>query len=190
MEDIGPIGNSDHTCIKFEILTTTPKIKSVQLVPDFQKANFNEMREEMESIDWNDFLKGKETEDMWNAFKQKLEDLTSKFIPFKQRRASNKTPWCNNETKRIVKIKQKKYRTMKETQSKEDIQEFKKSQKQAKKLVRNARKKYEKILQNFLRIIQKHFTLTSQKTQKQKHQLVLLKTVIQKLKMMPRCVMS
>ena len=146
VEDIGPIGNSDHTCIKFEILTTTPKIKSVQLVPDFQKANFNEMREEMESLDWNDFLKGKETEDMWNAFKQKLEDLTSKFIPFKQRRASNKTPWCNNETKRIVKIKQKKYRTMKETQSKEDIQEFKKSQKQAKKLVRNARKKYEKNL--------------------------------------------
>ena len=127
IDDIGPVGNSDHTYIQFEILTSSSKIRSVQLVPDFQKANFNGIQEEMETIDWNDLLKEKDTEEMWNAFKQKLENLTNKHIPFKQRRSGNKTPWCNNETKRIIRIKQQRYQKMKKSKSKEDAKEYKKS---------------------------------------------------------------
>ena len=88
------------------------------------------MREEMETIDWNDLLKEKDTEEMWNAFKQKLENLTNKYIPFKQRRSGNKTPWCNNEIKRIIRIKQQRYQKMKKSKSKEDAKEYKKSQQQ------------------------------------------------------------
>ena len=53
---------------------------------------------------------------------------------------------------------------MKKSKSKEHVKEYKKSQQQAKKVVRNARKRYEKILQRILRIIQKHSTPKIPKT--------------------------
>jgi hypothetical protein len=38
------------------------------------------MREEMDTVDWNNLLKEKRREEVWGTFKHKLEDLTHKYI--------------------------------------------------------------------------------------------------------------
>jgi len=144
--DIGPIGNSDHTCIQFEIKVTSQKKGSNQMIPDFRKANFDDIREDFGGIKWDVIFNGKGTEEMWNTFKQKLEQVVLKNVPFMQRRARKKIPWSNQETKRLINVKRRKYKKMKCSESTEDVKEFKKAQQQVKKSVRRARKNYERNL--------------------------------------------
>jgi len=169
IDDIGPIGNSDHTCVQFDILISVQENLSEELIPDFRKANFEEMREQLNRIEWDTELDGKSTEEMWSLFKQKLDQLTLQHIPMMHRRSKKKTPWNNQETRRAVRVKQRKYKKMKQTQSAEDVSEFKKAQKQTKKVIRKARKNYEKKLARNFKNNPKAFYTYISKTTKSKN---------------------
>ena len=54
-----PLDSSDHNQLHFNINIKSDKMKVKQCRRDFRKGNYQEIRNSLEHIDWNDKLKNK-----------------------------------------------------------------------------------------------------------------------------------
>ena len=64
-----PFCGSDHNAIYFSIPGTFTRKSCNQVMPNFNKANFNEMRKNLPEVNWHELLDGEDTESCWNLFK-------------------------------------------------------------------------------------------------------------------------
>lgn len=137
---------SDHHIIRFEINTTLQRNANNDLIPDYKRANFANLRNEIKAINWDLMLENKNINEMWSTFKAILENGIAADIPFKKRRTGlKKNSWMTKELMTEIGKRDKLYKKSKmNTNTNVDEQLFKIQRRKCKKLLRTTVREYEK----------------------------------------------
>ena len=99
-------------------------------------------------------------ENLWIDFKTKLDSLVKQHIPFKKLSTKIKTPWITYETKKLIKKRDKLYKTMKKSGSKQQRDKYKQIKHQVQKQLRQS---YWKYIENLVTLNEEESTLNSMK---------------------------
>ena len=149
VEDVGNLGKSHHSILHAKIDVRPTRMPSLEKVPDYAKADFEKLRDCM-NIDWNAELGNLGADDSWSCFKGKLSKSVEACIPLKKRRASNKPLWMNQNIMRLIRKKRRLWNWYKTTKDHTEYQAYLSVQKSVAKIIRAAKKKFErKLVKNF-----------------------------------------
>jgi hypothetical protein len=93
---LGRFGGSVHYGIEFNVSLDAQISTNNKQTYDFNKANYRKIREYISSSDPN--LDNKSTENMWNSFKNTVNEAVEKYVPKKPRRKiTNKSKWMDQK---------------------------------------------------------------------------------------------
>jgi hypothetical protein len=81
----GRLGKSDHVMLRIQ-LQGQPAKQTFTCSPDWNKADWDRMRNDLKDTDWYATLRDLNTEDSWAAIKERLNHLTEEFVPLRNRR--------------------------------------------------------------------------------------------------------
>lgn len=84
----GKLGSSDHVLILFNLNLKTVVTENSQEIPDWEKANMDEIKEYL-NVDWERQFEDKNTYLCWNEFKTLLHDCVKNNVPMKKRRTKS-----------------------------------------------------------------------------------------------------
>ena len=144
VENLGPLSNSDHVMILINTCFDFVNSESNEIKLNWSKANIDDLKNEIVSVDWPLFLSNNDIEVDWNNFKQKLNSVIYKHVPtYKKTNNVSKPVWMNNYIVRLRRKKSTLYKKMKRTNREEDTIQYKEVEKELKKAIRRAKKKFE-----------------------------------------------
>ena len=144
VEGLGNLGNSDHTIICVEV-DFCPKFKeSNELVLDWYNGDTEGLKEFYCNINWKEILEENNAEEAWEVLKTKIDVGIEKFIPKKQRVSRNKPQWMTKNVVKLCRKKRRFYNRYQNTRTQDDLEQFKNIEKECKKAVRSAKRKFEK----------------------------------------------
>ena len=148
VEDIGNLGNSDHSLIKLEF-ETAPKVnRSSQLVRDWRKGDEEGLKMHLKNIDFIGAFQDKNASEAWDTFKELTEESLNRYIPLKPRRKQGDPPWMSHSVKRLINRKQRSWKKFKINRSEVNFASFKLAEKLCKKGVSAAKRKFERSIAN------------------------------------------
>ena len=142
----GRLGKSDHSIIMIETNVTLNHSETSQKVPQWHKANFNQINSDLESFNWDLELRDLSAEEAWTLFTVKVNESVKKNVPFRIRRKASKPVWMNNKCLQAVRKKRRLWRTYKQSKAQQDFSAYKKQEKLVQKLCKTAKKSFEKKL--------------------------------------------
>ena len=76
-----PLGNSDHVVLTWKLLLSTTTISSSQVKFNFQKEEYESLRNSLRLIDWKERWNGKAVDEMWSDFTKILYEFVKMHIP-------------------------------------------------------------------------------------------------------------
>ena len=79
-----PLRCSDHNPIYFIIKVKRERIRKIRYRKYFHKGRYEDMREHLAKIDWNNTLKNKTATEWWNILKSEIGCVVDKFVPLKK----------------------------------------------------------------------------------------------------------
>ena len=140
------LGTSDHRIIRFNILYKFKAVDNISFIPNYRKANFDSIRAEILSNDWDELLQGNDIERSWLIFRDTLVDICDRNIPKKIRRQHNryKPTWFNSNIERLIGDKRRAYNIQKSTSNPVDIANYVSILRSVKKAIKTAKLAYEK----------------------------------------------
>ena len=98
-----PIGVSDHVVINFELdIDTYSKTNTSGYA--YYRGNYEEMREDIESLDWEKKLLNKNVQESWHIFSSAMSGLVERHVPLR-RYTTRKNLWYNREIDKARKEK-------------------------------------------------------------------------------------
>ena len=103
-----PLGGNDHNMVTFVIHHQREIADNVKEVRDYLKANYDKIRSELASKNWDELLVGS-ADKCWFCFKEIIFDLERRYIPLKKctRNKRKKHMWMTWKISRLVKKKQR-----------------------------------------------------------------------------------
>ncbi|KAF2347872.1 Endonuclease/exonuclease/phosphatase [Trinorchestia longiramus] len=114
----------DHQMIDFSLEVQDPNTRTQhKQVFDYKRANFELMREELGSYNYEVLMNNKNAEECYMILKDKIATATDHHITRKRIRATNSPPWISQEIKRLINARQHSYRRLKRYQTKPYRQE-------------------------------------------------------------------
>ena len=136
------LGNSDHAIIRFSIITNLVGKENDMSVPNFSQGDFVNFRNFLGQISWNNVLRGLDTDQMWQKFKNILAEGQSRFIPMTQirKKKSKSPPWFSSSIKELIKKKKLAFRRFKEDGSEANMILYEAARDNVKKGVRRAKR--------------------------------------------------
>ena len=142
-----PVGKSHHTTLWF--LFKCYKLVEENNAPSYiyDKGNFDEIRKELGTTDWDTELKEKNTKETWECIKQRVLKLIDTHIPKKgrTRRGRPTRPlWLKDKALAALKKKQDAFKRYLLTKEGKDYQQYAKLRNQAKWETRKAKREFEK----------------------------------------------
>ena len=146
VSDVGKLGSADHSMLMVQVAGQLADNITMEEVPDWNKADMDKLRLELDSVGWEQELAGLNTEQSWNKFKEKLLAAQDSAIPKKRRRISNRPVWMNQNTIRIIRKKRRLWKEYKKSKDHAQYLAYKKVEKTVKDSVRKAKKKFEQKL--------------------------------------------
>ena len=132
------LGNSDHTMILATVQTTFKSIKSVERVPNWNKAVWTHLKREAGLRNWTRATKDLSANEAWDMVKTDLKDLVSTLVPNKPRRNRNRPPWMTQHILREIRKRMRK--------TKKDSKTYEEQSRLVKNMIRNAKRKLERRL--------------------------------------------
>ena len=150
LELLSPLGKSDHAVIDFSFRCYSTKSITNTTKYQFNKGNYNEIRNELSEHNWSVTLQEQETiDDMWDKFSNKIKSSIEKHIPKKQYRPGERknikhlTPLDQNAIRKIKK-KHRAWNRYMETRESHQYRNYCRLRTQVRQLTKKARKNYEK----------------------------------------------
>ena len=136
------LGNSDHNMVKFKISSENRPKDNLILVPNFNRADFDSIRNELAQINWKVDMKNMNVFEAWDMLKEKLGQLQSKYIPVRQKRnkVRSKPVWFTPEVRKAIKVKETAFKVMKESQSEATHRAYQIARNEVKRIVRAAKR--------------------------------------------------
>ena len=148
IESLGNLGTSDHSILCVDVIFRSKYNNSTELIKDWKNGDCDGLRHFLSSVYWSDELQGKDTEEAWQFLNGKINKGIEIYIPKVQRRKPNSHQWMTKFVKRLVRLKQRKYNTYMRSRSPLDYDNFKLAEKNCKRAVRNAKRKFERNIAN------------------------------------------
>ena len=146
VKPVGHLGASHHVMMMVEIVIPTQSNDTIELVPDYGKANFQEMREKLGSLDWKTDLQELDAVSSWNKFKDTVSSTVNSCVPKKKRRNNSKPLWMQRNAMRIIRKKRRLWKRYSTTRDYQSYLAFKKVQNEATSVIRKAKREFEKKL--------------------------------------------
>ena len=100
-----PIGLSDHVVLNFS-LDFDAGCDTNTAAYAYYRGNYNAMREDLDSIDWEKNMENKNVQETWNLFSSTISGLVERHIP-KKKYTTRKNPWYNRDIDKARKQKKK-----------------------------------------------------------------------------------
>ena len=155
VKHLAPLGKSDHSVIVFDFCSYIDYSKPKDTY-NYGKGDYEAMKNELINSNWcEDFVNGaknRTVEQNWLQLKNKLTELKERFVPLQK--ASLKPRWrksgvpINDETKQAIKSKKRAHRHWMVAKRREESEAgrsaYKKASNKVKKLLRKAKKLFEK----------------------------------------------
>ena len=141
-----PLGNSDHDVLAFELnISNDPKPEQRKYAFNLKKGNYEKLREHIRLTDWTE-MEGKNVENMWSFFKDKVLEAMERCIPkIKKGKQKKLLPsWMDMKTLRKIKKKHKMFKRYLKTKAGRDYLAYQEIRNVCTKLIKIAKKKYEK----------------------------------------------
>ncbi|KAF2345743.1 hypothetical protein FHG87_023501 [Trinorchestia longiramus] len=114
----------DYQMIDFSLEVRDPNTRTQhEQVLDYKRANFELMKEELGSYNYEILMSNKNAEECYMILKDKIATATDHHIPRKRIRPTNNPPWFSQEIKRLINARQHSYRRLKRYQTKPHRQE-------------------------------------------------------------------
>jgi len=141
----GKLGSSDHVAISFRFGEKIKTVsKSKEKVPNFSKANFQAIAESLSAYDWEKELGALTIELAWERLRNILHNLVKEYVPLVYRRTYSKPVWANNSALEAIKAKQKTWSHYRKGLC--NLEAFKQSEKNTKKIIQKAKRKFERAI--------------------------------------------
>ena len=140
---MGRLGASDHEMILMSVAMQRGKDETEKNGLNWRKANWDGMREDLAAVDWRRSLAGLSTQEMWSFFKTEVEKTTEKNVPGRKRRSGGRATWM---TKDIMAAVRRKKRLWKKAKNGANMDEYKEADITVKRMIRNAKRRFEKKL--------------------------------------------
>ena len=143
------LGFSDHISFIVELNCSIVNKESKTLKRNFHKGNYDIIREELSSVDWNN-MDELNVEDSWNFFLDKINNCIDRYIPMKRtNHGRKKQKWADSLCLSSIKAKHKAWNRYIHTQDRTDYIKYCKARNKCTKVTRIAKKKFEKsVIQN------------------------------------------
>ena len=142
-----PLGNSDHCAISFEVQINCTPNNDHKSYPNYNKANYEAMKTDVNQVDWRTELAEKNVNESWNFLSNALRSTTNKHVPMKTKKHWKKRPlWMNQTALAKVKKKHDAWKRYLETNSGEHYLEYTRARNQAKWATKKAKREFEKTL--------------------------------------------
>ena len=137
------LGTSDHNIILWRLVCEV-KVKGNDCqIYDYNKGDYDGLREYLSQLQWNKLLENKKVEEMWEIFKAKLLEGVSEYIPVKSRTQKTKPKWMTRQANKARHKKYKLWKRYQQTKSREDYEVYKKALNEATKKIREAKQNFE-----------------------------------------------
>ena len=107
IHSIGKLGAADHDMILFRSRCNIKIKSSLYQVPNFRKAKWDLINNDLSKIKWDEVLNGKEINEMWETFRNTIHSLVDKHVPITSRKNRNKPLWMKKNVMRIIRKKKK-----------------------------------------------------------------------------------
>ena len=150
------LGDSDHICIKFDLVTVKKVNKNTQPQPDYFKANYNAIRNKLTNIDWEQTLSG----NFGNSYQLFLELLTTSmegFVPNRTPHNKKHNIYMNSNAIKHKNKKQKLWTKYTLSRRDTDYVNFVKCKNQLRSVTRKLRKSLKYLWPVEARVVQKCF---------------------------------
>ena len=139
-------GISDHEAVFIESSLRPLKVKvPPRKVFMYKDIDYNPIKDELRKFygQYQESSKGKNVEQLWTEFKDKIHSLMNEHIPTKLIRGNkNKKPWISKEVKSLIRKRNKQYKKYKKTKDKIDIKRYKETKAHLQKAERQSYWKY------------------------------------------------
>ena len=136
------LGKSDHNTVQFKISASIMTRDNLLLVPDFNRANFDKLRKDLTQIEWKKELTALDACEAWDIFRQRLDEVQKRHIPFRHKRRSKKDrpSWLTPEVRQAIISKKEAFKTMKTSPVESNIKIYQKHRNEVKRAVRAAKR--------------------------------------------------
>lgn len=115
IENITPLGKSDHNILKVELNSIVKlPIKSI-ICYNYKKGNYKLLEKKLESIDWADLLERNLVNEFWYTLVKILTDFKQNHIPQFKKNVTNDLPWFNNALRKLIKKRNNLFKRFKKT---------------------------------------------------------------------------
>ena len=148
VSDGGRIGRSDHHALNIEMKVKVSN-KNVKVSrANWTKADVQGLQRYLGEVNWQNNLAGKSVEEAWDNFRNTLDTATAKFVPNSTIRAANTPKWLTREIVKLVRKKKRAWKLTKTHGTLENMENYKKLEKEVIVKLKNAKRNMEKKLAN------------------------------------------
>ena len=140
---------SDHHEIRFKINAKREVEQNTALIPDFRKANYQDLRHHLQSIDWEGIGGGREEDQNievelhYNSIVRDIHTGQELYIPKRRIRSNRNYPkWMNNSIRRKIGLKRGLYKRIKRREV-QLVGQYNDQARKVKKDIRTVKRNYE-----------------------------------------------
>jgi len=142
VSEAGRLGSSDHDMLSITLSMDRRAQPSTRPVLNWKKADWPRMREDLAAADWT-AVRTEPVEKMWDFFRARVREAVDKHVPVRPARSRMRPAWL---TQQIVAAIRRKQRLWERAKKGRDVDEYKNAEKEVKRMIRNAKRNFEKRL--------------------------------------------
>ena len=160
MEYKAPIGKSHHTVLHFNINYVPIRSNMKKEVYCYDKGNYEEIRHQLNELNWSTMFENQSTENRWNIFIKHLSSIVKNNIPIRilgGQSHDNKPPWMTKMALQRTKEKHEAFKDYKNRRDEESYKHYCKKRNQSRKSSRTAIKEFEQKIAKELKSNPKSF---------------------------------
>ena len=151
-----PFGRSDHVCLMFEVLCHRHSEKE-GFKRKYFKGNYPEIRNDINMIDWENELRGKDTEESWGILESVIKESVERNVPMQNVFKTFKKKWMTQEVLNVVKEKHKAYKKYRRLRTNESKDDYNRTKQMAIYVTKKARTEFETRIANNIKENPKEF---------------------------------
>ena len=134
VQEAGRLGHSDHTMILAKVTTNKVESGNPKEQLDWNRADWNSMRENMASINWRERMENKSGSEAWEMLRDHINTMVAENVPARRRRNQNRPAWLSKEILCAIRRKKRLWTKARQGGPREEY------------VIRNAKRKHEKKL--------------------------------------------
>ncbi len=114
VEVVNPVANSDHCTVLWKLVLKTEVEGRYKVAYDYGRGDYSKVIEEMKGVDWESVCEGKEVNDMWQIFLQKILDCREKYVPRRMDKKRSTPRWMSKGIGKMIRKRNRKWEKLKE----------------------------------------------------------------------------